>query len=164
MFYLFDQNNSGGSFIVNDKVCHRLFIEADCGGDALEIAESLGCYWDGVSKGIDCPCCGDRWSSYYDEIDIEKFNSDGYKVYSYDFHGRDAVIDEWNRKYGKYTIIKQPEFETPSYSSTRQYVGTIAFKNIEEYAQYLANEYGWTTPDARIYYKNGKIKEIFSEK
>lgn len=32
MFYLFSQNNSGGSFIVNDKVCHRLFIEADDGG------------------------------------------------------------------------------------------------------------------------------------
>lgn len=60
MFYLFNQNNSGGSFIVNDKVCHRLFIEADDGREALRVAESLGCYWDGVSKGLDCPCCGDR--------------------------------------------------------------------------------------------------------
>ena len=29
MFYEFDQNNSGGHFTVNDKVCHRLFIEAE---------------------------------------------------------------------------------------------------------------------------------------
>ena len=164
MFYKFDQNNSGGVFIVNNKVCHRLFIEADCGEDALKIAESLGCYWDGVSKGIDCPCCGDRWSIDYDEVDVEKLNTDGYKVSTYEFHNRDAAIEEWNRKYGKYTVIKQPKFETPSYSSTRQYTGTIAFKNIEEYAQYLADNYSWDMLDARIYYKNGKVKEIFSEK
>lgn len=164
MFYLFEQNNSGGSFIVNDKICHRLFIEADCGGDALEIAESLGCYWGGVSKGMDCPCCGDRWNTYYNEIDIEKLNAEGYMVSLYEFHGEDAVIDEWNRKYGKYTAIQQPEFVTTSYSSTRRYVGMVAFKSIEEYAQYLANEYGWTVPDARIYYKNGEVKEIFGEK
>ena len=56
MFYLFNQYNSGGYFIVNDKACHRLFIEADDGEEALRIAESLGCYWDGVNKGLDCSC------------------------------------------------------------------------------------------------------------
>jgi hypothetical protein len=25
----------------------------------------------------------------------------------------------------------------------------------------MANRYGWTTPDCRIYYKNGNVKEIF---
>jgi hypothetical protein len=29
MFYEFDQNNSGGRFIVNDKVTVSVFIEAD---------------------------------------------------------------------------------------------------------------------------------------
>ena len=44
MFYLFDQNNSGGSFVLNDKLCHRLFIEADSAEEAVSIAENLGCY------------------------------------------------------------------------------------------------------------------------
>jgi hypothetical protein len=34
------------------------------------------------------------------------------------------------------------------------------FTNVREYAQFLANEYGWTTPDARLYYKNGKVVDI----
>lgn len=162
MFYLFSQNNSGGSFIVNDKVCHRLFIEADDGGEALQIAESLGCYWDGVNKGLDCPCCGDRWSTYYDEIDINKWKNDGYKVSVYDgiYHN---TIQEWEKRYGRFTIVEKPHFETNKYGSSRSYIGSISFASIEEYAQYLANEYGWTMPDARIFYKNGDIKEIIKE-
>lgn len=42
--------------------------------------------------------------------------------------------------------------------------GDKTFTTVEEYAQYLANHYGWTTPDARIFYKDGNIKEIFKEK
>ena len=34
------------------------------------------------------------------------------------------------------------------------------FKGIVSYARFLAKEYGWTTPDIRIFYKNGKVKEI----
>lgn len=159
MFYLFNQNNSGGSFIVNDKVCHRLFIEADDGREALRVAESLGCYWDGVSKGLDCPCCGDRWSRYCNEIDINKFKKDGYEVSVYDsiYHN---TVQEWEKKYGKFTIVKQPHFKSDKYGNFRSYVGSISFASIEEYAQYMANTNGWTTPDARIFYKDGHIKEI----
>lgn len=56
----------------------------------------------------------------------------------------------------------KPEFET-LYSS-KSYAGRIRFKDIEEYAHYLSDEYGWTSPDARIYYKNGVVKEIFSSR
>lgn len=162
MFYLFSQNNSGGSFIVNDKVCHRLFIEADDEGEALQIAESLGCYWDGVNKGLDCPCCGDRWSTYYDEIDINKWKNDGYKVSVHDgiYYN---TIQEWEKRYGRFAIVEKPHFETNKYGGSRSYIGSISFASIEEYAQYLANEYGWTMPDARIFYKNGDIKEIIKE-
>ena len=110
-WYEFRQNNSGGDFIVDDKVCHFLYIEADNFGKAVSIAESLGCYWNGVEKGIDCPCCGSRWSKWDNQpIDFDDNNS----------------------------------------------------KSIEEYAQKMSSEYGWTYPDARIYYKNGDVKEIFS--
>lgn len=39
----------------------------------------------------------------------------------------------------------------------------VILNDIVEYAQFLADEYGWTTPDARIFYKDGTIKEIFKK-
>lgn len=34
------------------------------------------------------------------------------------------------------------------------------FNTVEEYAQYLANRYGMTEPDARLFYKDGRVVEI----
>ncbi len=62
-FYLFNQNNSGGSFIVNDKVAHYVFIEANKARHANTDAEFIGIYFGGVDDGEDCDCCGDRWCS-----------------------------------------------------------------------------------------------------
>ena len=117
-FYQFDQNNSGGSFVVDDDLCHRLFIEADSADEATAIAESMGVYFDGVDDGMDCECCGDRW----------------YRQWPTD---------------GKTLPIK---------------FGDKMFDTIEEYAQYMADTYGWTKPDARIFYKDGTRKEIFRNK
>lgn len=117
MFYEYKQNNSGGSFDVDDKLCNRLFIEADSAKIANRIAEGLGCYWNGVDAGLDCECCGDRWTP----------RSEG--------DWRCVNLDKVNEWYGVNTI--------------------------EEYAQYLADKYGMTIPDARIYYANGTVKEIF---
>lgn len=162
MFFEFAQNNSGGSFVVNDKVCHRLYIEAGNYNEARDKAEELGCYWDGVANGIDCPCCGDRWSDYESEpINLEKYATGGYKASVYDNVYRDAKA-EWDRKYGKYDIIKMPDFECNF--SVRSYVGLIKFSDIEEYAQFMADEYGWTIPDVRIFFSDGTIKEIYSAK
>lgn len=160
-WFEFKQNNSGGYFKVDDKVCNRLFIEAEDFDEAVYKAEELGCYWNGVSEGIDCPCCGDRWSKYNDEVDLDKYNRVGYRVGIYDGIYPDTV-SEWNKIYGKYEIIEEPVFEK-RYSSV-EYVGSIKFNNIEEYAKYLADEYGWTTPDVRVYYYNGNVVEIFSDK
>lgn len=66
-WYEFTQNNSGGYFEVDENVCHRMLIEASSFDEVLEKAESLRCYWNGVSVGIDCPCCGDRYSHYWEE-------------------------------------------------------------------------------------------------
>lgn len=161
-WYKFEQNNSGGSFDVDDKVCHRLFIEAKSFNDAVKKAEELGCYWDGADKGIDCSCCGDRWSKWGDcMIDLEKYNNEGYKVSVCDGVYFDTET-KWNKKYGKYEVIEEPAWQ--KLYSSRAYTGRIRFRNIEEYAQLLADNYGWTTPDARIYYSNGNVKEIFSDK
>lgn len=117
-WYQFNQSNPSGYFITNDKLCHRLFIEAETFTEAIEKAEDLGCYWDGVRKSIDCPCCGNRWSQWNEGL-------------------VDLTEKAWK---------------------------DISFSTIEEYAQYLAENYGWTTPDIRLYYKDGNVKEIFSYK
>ena len=118
MFYELTQNNSGGSFEVNEKLAHLLFIEADSVEEACLFAESLGCYWDGVDEGWDCDCCGDRWHRPWDNDGV---------TYPY----------EWS--------------------------DGIVFNSVEEHAQYLANNYGMTVPDSRIFYKDGTVKEIFSQ-
>lgn len=155
MFYLFKQNNSYGYFDVDDKVCHRLVIEAENEHDATLKAEELGCYWDGVVNGIDCPCCGDRWSGIDYLPDIHRV-----RVYVYDGYKRDTVR-EWDKKYRRYGVVEEPKWI--DIWGVRKYSGAVDFGGIEEYMQYLANEYGWTNPDARIYYSNGNVKEIFTK-
>lgn len=60
MFYSYHQNNSGGSFQIDDKVTTYVIIEADTANEANEVAEGVGLYFDGYG---DCECCGSRWSS-----------------------------------------------------------------------------------------------------
>lgn len=117
-WFEFTQNNSFGTFDVNNKVCHRVFIEAGDAKEANRLALDMGIYFDDSSFNIDCPCCGYRWNPVGD-IDAITF------PYAY---GRAGI-----------------------------------FQSIEQYAQYLANHYGWTSPDARIYYSDGQtVKEIFT--
>ena len=118
-FFEFNQNNSGGSFDVDDNVCHRVVIEADTAAEATAKAEELGCYWNGVANGMDCSCCGDRWYELWGDDDVLKFPLQ---------HGEET------------------------------------FNNVEDYTQMLANRYGGTTPDCRIFYVDGTIKEIFTER
>lgn len=63
-FFTFDQNNSGGSFDYDGErgITHYVIIEAADRHQAVDRAEEIGLYFDGVSDGRDCPCCGDRWS------------------------------------------------------------------------------------------------------
>jgi hypothetical protein len=72
MFYTFNQNNSGGKFVTNEKVCHFVIIEADSADQANDKAEDIGIYFNGVRAEIDCSCCGDRWYSQWHEDDGEE--------------------------------------------------------------------------------------------
>lgn len=69
-FYTFVQNNSGGSFAINDDkgIGKYVIIEAESYIEANRRAEEIGLYFDGDG---DCPCCGDRWSEQYDESDAD---------------------------------------------------------------------------------------------
>jgi len=75
-FYSFDQNNSGGSFDVDEKQgidCH-VFVQAFDAKEANNHACNIGIYFNGVEEDRDCECCGDRWhpcdeSDGYTKID-----------------------------------------------------------------------------------------------
>ena len=65
--FRFRQNNSGGRFVINDEVSVVVYIYANNANEANAKAELVGIYFDGCEKGIDCPCCGDRWSRSEDK-------------------------------------------------------------------------------------------------
>ena len=165
-FYEFSQNNSGGSFDVDSKICHRLFIEAESSKAANQIAEELGCYWDGVDKGMDCNCCGDRWYRDGNKVDLENINTkwDGYEVSSWLDKKADpsTAIENIKAEYPGATWSVEPVLEN-KFGSTRV-IGKLRVDSIEQYAQLMANLYGWTKPDCRIFYANGEVLEIFSNK
>ena len=63
MFYVYRQNNSGGSF---RPPAVDVIVEAPSAAEADTIAEGVGIYFDGAG---DCPCCGNRWSEADEEWD-----------------------------------------------------------------------------------------------
>lgn len=69
MYYTFNQNNSGGSFRFDEThgITHFVIIEANSVSEACERAESIGIYFNGCEDGRDCDCCGDRWSTPWNE-------------------------------------------------------------------------------------------------
>jgi len=67
MFYVYRQNNSGGSF---RPPAVDVIVEAPSAAEADTIAEGVGIYFDGAG---DCPCCGNRWDNA--EEDWNKYDS-----------------------------------------------------------------------------------------
>lgn len=115
-WYKWNQNNSGGSFHVNDDVTHRIYIEAYSYEEAERKALGLGVYYNGCDDGSDCPCCGDRW-----------------------YEGDEVTFPlSWGKE--------------------------LNFNNIEEYAGYMTDNYGWCSPDAYLYYHDGRKVEVYSDK
>lgn len=115
MFFTFNQNNSGGQFDLDGKVCHYVIVEADDYRFANIIAEDIGIYFDGCNNDMDCPCCGDRWSSQWD-------NSDGTIIpMIYNRTPEEFIKDEkyWFEKPGEvfcriyYKDGKMEEFKRP---------------------------------------------------
>ena len=169
-FYEFSQNNSGGGFDTDDKLCHRLFIEADSNEEAISKAENLGCYWNGVDEGMDCECCGDRWYPSDNVVDLENINKrwGGYEVSEWLSEKKgenisdESAISNLKSRYSGSEWLTEPKVDKP-YGSLRV-IGKIKLDSIEQYAQIMADLYGWTKPDCRIFYKDGSVKEIYSNK
>jgi hypothetical protein len=109
-WFHFRQNNSGGSFDVNDEkgIGPHVYIEAIDADHANVRAEALGIYFDGVDQGNDCECCGDRWNSVSDnkwDSTDELMITDNYAFIWHDTvyaHKLDGTIgrltrDEWQQ-------------------------------------------------------------------
>jgi hypothetical protein len=146
-FYEYTQNNSGGRFEVDKKICHRVIIQAHNEEEARQKALELGIYFDGCSNGYDCSCCGDRWSDYPSKIEIP---------YRYGT----LTLKEARRTGYEYkkTTWKGYKGSNPN---PKEY--DLIFNSIIEYAQYHADSFSWTNPDVRIFYYNGKVVEIRSK-
>jgi len=67
-YFEFRQNNSGGGWDSDHAVgrSELVFVQASSPQEANRRAEAVGLYFDGVTKGYDCSCCGDRWSECWD--------------------------------------------------------------------------------------------------
>lgn len=65
-WFSFRQNNSGGSFEVNENLDILVIIQARTPSEANNLAEKIGIYFDGCASGYDCGCCGDRWTPRWD--------------------------------------------------------------------------------------------------
>lgn len=103
-FFSFEQNNSGGSFDINDAkgIGPNVWIEAPDANEATERAKDIGIYFSGVEDGWDCECCGDRWSAPWSE---DKGDDKPY-VSDYSFSWHDTVYV--HRMDGTIERIKKP--------------------------------------------------------
>lgn len=96
--YNFNQNNSGGSFHIGDDVTYNVLIEANNYEEANEKAEEVGIYFNGCSDGSDCSCCGDRWSTAWndevDEYSVYEFKDKESTIQHFDNHSKGLFRDE----------------------------------------------------------------------
>lgn len=81
-FFEYHQNNSGGSFDHSPRagIGYLVVIEAASADEANTRAESIGLYFDGCAEGMDCDCCGDRWSRAWRDEGTERPESYGRPV------------------------------------------------------------------------------------
>ena len=99
-WFLFRQNNSGGYFKVDDVLCHELLIEADSANDANRKFLDWGGYFDGVSSGFDCGCCGDRWSESSEAMEFPINYIDGKSLENAEEYAR-YQVSEWGHLFKK---------------------------------------------------------------
>ena len=109
-FYEFSQNNSGGFFEYTDNVSEHVIIEAPSEEKALEIAENIGIYFDGVERELDCECCGDRWCSYTYPMKLEikhyQDSLDGLDDFSVYDNIHDYILERTRGRYVDTSIYK----------------------------------------------------------
>jgi len=81
-FFLYHQRDSYGAWFLDfaHGIGHNVIIEAPDAATANSIAEDRGLYFHGVAAGVDCSCCGDRWTEATDEVGTSRPEIDGEEV------------------------------------------------------------------------------------
>ena len=157
-FYKFDQNNPNGKFDVNEDVCGSVVVEAIDKKLAICILESMLCNETLEDKE-------NRWDNGYsgeietEEIDINKYKQEGYEVCSYFFNDDYDAEIEWYKMCNNYKILEHPTIKSNKYHK-RYLSGKIYFEDIKQYCQYIADNYGMTTPAVRIHFIDGTKKQF----
>jgi hypothetical protein len=137
-WFEYSQNNSGGSFVVNDNICENVYIEATSIEESNAFADSLGIYFDGVSMGIDCGCCGDRWHEPYQNL-----------IFPYN--------------YGSFTL-KEVQILPYKYEKSKEWDGyDIVFETIQEYVKYLINIISFSLRSTAYLYDRNRKKTTFKK-
>lgn len=100
-YYKFRQNNSGGRFNIDESlgIGPDVWIEADSPDEANEYAQTIGIYFNGVEKWMDCDCCGDRWYKVEDFDGYTRVRID--PEYDFEWH---PVVYIHHKSYGKRLI------------------------------------------------------------
>lgn len=98
MFGIFYQNNSGGYFHNNLNEGPIVVIEGRDLNDIEHRAEDL------LDNSDSCKCCGDRWSSYFDEVEVDwkKHVRFGFFNDKIVFHAMDGTIIHYIDKINKH--------------------------------------------------------------
>jgi hypothetical protein len=104
-FFHFDQNNSGGGYDADENVAQLVVIEAPNANAANIIAQEIGIYFDGIDNGMDCECCGNRWSRAYDGEGESAPNE-----------GRIAMHSSWKSQGNPYAFVHFADGRKLSYS------------------------------------------------
>lgn len=114
-FYVFDQNNSGGYFVIDENISSEIIIEAM---DEQQAITRLNEIIDQKPEYTNfCPCCGTRWYPEFSDVYLrywitdeqyEKFETerDGHEAMFYPLEGEHRPIP-WLR-YGMYNYLPNP--------------------------------------------------------
>ncbi len=147
-FYRYIQNNSGGDFIVDTNLTRNVYIEANSIDEANKFAENLGVYFNGCDLGIDCFCCGDRWSEPQELI------------FPYTYGRLSKPEAEYIRD--RYNVSIKLNVK----NQNNKLCYDIIFNNVFKFAKFLVDKYGEdfvTYPDTYIYPLNGKKIKMFNK-
>lgn len=63
-YWVYSQQCINGHYVTDPErgLAPLVFVEADGPEQANAILVGAGGYFNGVALGLDCPCCGDRWT------------------------------------------------------------------------------------------------------